>query len=618
MANILLTGIYPGSDLDAIDVILEFVASRQSDGDYNTEFEWNWREELALGARGKVGDMKLQLSPKSHGGQPTLPDGADTLIDLQLKLIFNGPAIWDDEMFSTEYFETITAFHGPLDGICLVMKDWLPDGDYRLSRWLEWVRFYEQILAPTTNNEMDIYVLFLYKSEAYEDHIETISATATTCGIRCFVVGEGDGMFTSGKSAINSECLSRWLMTLAVDMDMKEIPSVPGTSTTFEEIITPGREELDPDDPLAGLDLAAQGFNMELEDDDEFREPVLADLDDDDPLAGLDMAGFKIEYEDDDDDDDDWYGPTPIPTSTKLKGLDAANKKDDIEPPDTAEEKLRENLDSSDPLHIQPGMLSKKKPMRLGKAHQFLISTILDLIATFRIEAEGLESTSASINYSLKHMEEHLKGLIEDRDSSQKRYDSLFQSTRLVSGHVVSRRHNFRLLDPSPRKFSFDEQVDFPIKEVKDIEISGKKDPKIWGSHPQNPHRFIGKVKNDVFRSAKCEFHLLGYEKDVLAKTIKDLDNKIKDLNESIKSCSDKRDALKQELTDTDAEISKVEVRLWSCDLDIAALNHPASLVWDMVNMKRYLKEHDIYGIVQEYKLCSYAKSSFIASTRRN
>ncbi|KAK6527701.1 hypothetical protein TWF694_004682 [Orbilia ellipsospora] len=606
MANILLTGIYPESDLDAIEVVLEFVASIQSDEAYTSDFEWNWREELSIGVRGKVGDMKLKISPKDRGSSPASPDSLDPLIDTRLKFIYNGPAIWDDEMFDPEYFERITAFQGPLDGICLVMKDWPPDGDYRLSRWLEWVTFYEEILAPTIDHEVDIYVLFLYKAQ--EDHMKSISATATTSGVRCFVVGQDDGMFKSGKSAIDSTSLSCWLMTLAVDVNLKETPSVPGTSTTFEEVITPGRNELDSGDPLAGFDLAAYGFNTEVEDDEEFEEPVLADLADDDPLAGINMAGFKLEYESDEEDDDE---PKHIPTEIDSKRCESPTTEDEEDPPDTAEDALGERLGRPSPLNIQSHDLSKRKPMRLGQVHRFLRSIILDLKNIFKKETDTMESKCSSIRKSLDHTETRISNLLEDQSSSQRQYDSLFVSTRLISGKVVSRRHDFRLLDPSPRTFSFDEKVEFPIRDVKVITITGKQDPKIWGPDPNDLYRFIGKVKNDIYRSARCEFQLLGYEKDVLAQTIQDLDNEIKNLTKIIKECNDDRDSLKEELAAIEGQISEVEVRLWACDLDIAALDNSGSLAWNMTKMKGHLKEHNIYGIIQEYELCSYARMSF-------
>ncbi|KAF3906858.1 hypothetical protein ABW21_db0204832 [Orbilia brochopaga] len=608
VTNILLTGIYSDAGLEPelFNIILDLSRNRNlRAGKYhkpgsNKVFSLI---EPSLRPRGKVAPINIPLNSilEDEASRLHLPADQEVRVDF----LFDGPAIWRDEWFNPEYFETLMAAR-PLDGICLIMKDWPPEGDYRLSRWLEWVNFYQEILAPIWEKKIDVYVLFLF--EASKDHMDKISVTATTHGLRCFIVGNAKNEYVSGVSAIDSLALTRWLMALTVDINMLEEPPMAESSK--------GKER-------GNSVQAEQGSRLQSDDE----EPVLADLDEDDPLAGVDLSGFKVEYEDDNEEEsqpfttiDDEEDPL---AGVNLEGFkmefESDEDEDDIDPPDTAENARADggNGQRHDPnaheASVHDVHESPKKPLRLGESHQFLRSIIQKLRVAFEREIEKVEGVIAPIQASLQDVGEQLRSLSTNLELFQDRRDKLSRSTQLVCGRTVTRNHHMKLLDPCPRTFRFDEEVDFPIKAIREIEISGKKDPKVWGIDPKNPKKFVGNVKNDIYRSAKCRFELLGYEKDVRAKTIKELDATIRELSENIETCKNQRDVLNQELEIANAQELETNAQLALCNLDLDTLQDSASLDWDITNMKEYLKKHSLYGIAKEYGLCSVAKASFHA-----
>ncbi|EPS35762.1 hypothetical protein H072_10730 [Dactylellina haptotyla CBS 200.50] len=604
MANILLVGIYPDSAIEALDMIHELAVSLKSEKGYDSEFELDEKDHLAIGPHGKVGNIKLKIPTRDDPSESLL---SASVVDVRGQFLFDGVAIWQDEMFTLEYFQKLANTHGSLDAICLIVTAWPPEGDHRLSRWIEWVSFYDQILAPNIEHKMDLYVLFLYR--APPAHIQIISSIAATCGIRCFIVGELSE-YDSKSPRINSQALSRWLMTLMVDVRPPVEAKSSRASTMADEVITPRKEELDPNDPLAGIDLGALGFKMDVEDEEDPREPILGDLDEDDPLAGFDLAGFKVEYEDEDGEESEQNNikleGDPL-AGVNLEGfkLEYETDSDEADPDTVVEAESKGGFGLSDFSNEFPREKPKHKPMRFGDSHQFLKSTISDLRANLQEELEGLESASASIQASIHYIGEMLIPLETSLQASQERYDELSVSTKLVSGYVISRSHKLGFLSPSPSFFIFDELVHFPIKDAKTRTISGNPDPKCWGPDPANPRRFIGKVKNDIYRSAKCEFELLGYEKDVLEEGIKDLKSDIENLSERIQSRKDHRTYLRENLEITRSQIAEIDVQVALYDMDLERLQDPASLDWDMQHMRAHLKGHSLYGIAQDYELCS-------------
>ncbi|KAK6359154.1 hypothetical protein TWF696_000322 [Orbilia brochopaga] len=588
--NILLTGIHSESGLESevINFILELSDNLEDGKHHESGFDKSHcADERSLGPRGKVATVRLEATT---GDDTTRPGSTDDN-GLRVNFLFDGPAIWRDEWFSPEYFEILMASR-PLDGICLIMNDWPPEGDYRLSRWLEWVSFYEEILAPIWENKIDIYVLFLYKAK--KQHIEEISATATTYGIRCFVVGDAEHEYVSGVSEIDAEALARWVMALVVDVNVLEEPATSATSK--------GDGKGDPVNQGSGMETGRK------------EEPVLADLDEDDPLAGVDLSGFKVEYEDEDE-------PKPFTTiddegdplaGVNLEGfkLEYEDDEDEIEPPDTAGEGSNERKQdtAADEILVRD---APKKPLRLGQCHQFLRSVVLDLKTAFEREIEKIDAILTQIQTSLHELGEQLVSLYTNLGSFEERHGELSGSTKLVCGRVITRNHHMKLLDPCPRTFRFDEVVNFPIQSVRELEISGRKDPKVWGVDPTNPKRFVGAVKNDIYRSAKCQFELMGYEKDVRANTIKELATTIRELLENIETCKNQKAVLSQEHDVATDKASEINAQLALCNLDLDTLQDPASLDWDMANMRYYLGEHSFYGIAKEYGLCSVAKMSF-------
>ncbi|KAJ6257429.1 hypothetical protein Dda_8320 [Drechslerella dactyloides] len=578
-----------GLESDLISAIVDSTGNLGDEPYHNPGIDGNYGDERQLGPSGKFAAVDLSYNNAASAA-------------IRVDFLFDGPPIWRDEWFSPEYFEILTASR-PLDGICLLMKDWPPEGDYRVSRWLEWVSFYEEILAPIQEHTIDLYVVFLYKAE--KSHVQAVSATASTFGIRCFIVGDTEDEYISGVSTINSKALVRWAMTLVVDVRVGTLggPPKPGALKG---------KELQLEEPLGEGDLVPDTYE---------EEPVLADLDEDDALLGVDLSGWKLEFEDDEEEE----GEEPVPITSIDNGGDSpdgadleapkpehGDSEDDVDPPDTVGEANGHQVQVSN-ARVRDTLFgdAPKKPMRLGDSHQFLRSVLLEIKVAYEEEIARHEISVAPMQASLHEVEDRLVSLYTDLGSFKERHGELSSSTKLICGRPVIRNHQTKLLHPCPRTFRFDEMVDFRIQGIKEVEITGRKDPKVWGVIPANPKRFVGNVKNDIYRSAKCEFHLMGYEWEVRAKEIKALAMTIQGLLEGIEACKKQRDDLKQELDIATTQASEIQARITSCDIDLDKLQDPASLCWNMEDTKRYLQEHNLYGITKEYGLCSLAKASF-------